>query len=97
MIVASLRFELRIPLARSLKAKRAVLRPMVEGLRRLASVSVSEVDRHDSWQRATVGVAVVTPDPRSMETIIDKIHRYVDEHMEIEVIDCTVTYQEIAE
>lgn len=97
MIVASLRFELRMGMSGSLKDKRAVLRPLVEGLRRLASLSVSEVDHHDAWQRSAVGVAIVTPDPASMEKLIERIRRYVDEHMDIEVVDCVVTYQELAE
>jgi uncharacterized protein len=94
MIAAAIRFEIRIPDVASLKAKRAVLRPIIDGLRRKVSVSVSEVGRHDSWQRSSVGVALVTPDPGSMESLIERVRRYVDEHMEIEVLDCEVTYLE---
>jgi hypothetical protein len=32
-----------------------------------------------------------------MEKLIERIRRYVDEHMDIEVVDCVVTYQELAE
>ena len=94
MIAAALRFEIRIPDSGSLKSKRAVLRPIVEGLRRKVSASVSEVDHHDTWQRSAIGVALVTPDPGSMESLIERVRRYVEEHMEIEVLDCVVTYLE---
>lgn len=94
MIAAALRFEIRIPDVRSLKGKRAVLRPIIEGLRRSVSVSVSEVDHHDAWQRSAIGVAIVAPDPAAMESLIERVRRYVDDHMEIEVLDCEVTYLE---
>ena len=70
MHAAALRIELRIPLANSLKAKRGVVRPLVEGLRRVASLSVSEIDRHDSWQLSTLGVAIVAPDAGHLERLI---------------------------
>jgi uncharacterized protein len=95
MIVAALRFELHVPDSESLKSKRAVIRPLVEGLRRLASVSVSEVDHHDTWQRCALGVALVTPDPGSMDVLIDRVRRYVDENMEVHVVDCSITFVEL--
>jgi uncharacterized protein len=94
MIVAALRFDLHVPDAESLKAKRAVIRPLIEGLRRLASVSVSEVDHQNSWQRCAVGMALVTPDPGSMDELIERVRRYVDENMELHVLDCSVTFME---
>jgi uncharacterized protein len=95
MIVAALRFELHVPDSESLKSKRAVIRPLIEGLRRLASVSVSEVDHHDTWQRCALGVALVTPDPGSMDMLIDRVRRYVDENMEVHVLDCSITFVEL--
>ncbi|MGF1665797.1 MAG: DUF503 domain-containing protein [Acidimicrobiia bacterium] len=95
MIVAALRFELHIPDSESLKSKRAVIRPLIEGLRRAASVSVSEVDHHDTWQRCALGVALVTPDPGSMDRLIERVRRYVDENMEVHVVDCSITFVEL--
>ena len=95
MIVAALRIELHVPDSESLKSKRAVIRPLIEGVRRLASVSVSEVDHHDTWQRCALGVALVTPDPASMDMLIERVRRYVDENMEVHVLDCSVTFMEL--
>lgn len=97
MIVAALRFELHIPDSESLKAKRAVVRPLVEGIRKRASVSVSEVDHHDTWQRCAIGVAMVSPDSASMETLVERVRRYVDDNMEVDVLGCSVTYLEVEE
>ena len=56
---AAVRFDLHVPESRSLKAKRAAIRPIVDGLRHRFQVSVAEVDHQDQWQRAAIGVAVV--------------------------------------
>ena len=87
MRVAALRVELRLPAAQSLKEKRAVLRPLLEGIRRIGSYSVAEVDGHDYWQRCTLGIAIATRDGRSLEMQIDKLRRYLDSRIDIEVID----------
>ena len=87
MRVAALRVELRLPAAQSLKEKRAVLRPVLEGIRKVGSYSVAEVDGHDFWQRATLGVAIAARDGRSLEMQIDKLRRYLDSRTEIEVVD----------
>jgi uncharacterized protein len=87
MRAAALRVEIHLPTPQSLKEKRAILRPVIEGMRRLASFSVAEVDHHDDWQRATIGVAVVAPDGRSLDMQISKLRRYLDSRLEIEVFD----------
>ncbi|TDI39054.1 MAG: DUF503 domain-containing protein [Acidobacteria bacterium] len=87
MRVAALRVEIHLPAPQSLKEKRAVLRPVIEGMRRLGSFSVAEVDHHDDWQRATIGVAVVAPDGRGLDMQISKLRRYLDSRLEIEVFD----------
>lgn len=94
MDVAALRIELRIPEARSLKAKRSALRPVMEGLRRLASISVAEVGHHDAWQRSTLGVALVAPDQAHLDRLIDSVRRFVDDQVEVEVIEVGMSFLE---
>ena len=61
MHVAALEMELHIPTSNSLKAKRAVVRHIVETARRRYGVAASEVDHHDVWQRAGLGFSAVAP------------------------------------
>ncbi|HSO51056.1 MAG TPA: DUF503 domain-containing protein [Acidimicrobiia bacterium] len=91
MRVAALRVELHLPNPQSLKEKRAVLRPLIEGIKRLGSYSVSEVDHHDLWQRAAIGVAVVAPDGESLAMQISKLRRYLDRQMEADVLDVLIS------
>jgi uncharacterized protein YlxP (DUF503 family) len=57
MTIGLLSLELYLPLSRSLKDKRMVLRRLKDRLRP-GNVSVAEVAHQDLWQRA--GLAVVT-------------------------------------
>ena len=59
MHAAVVRYDLHIPGSRSLKAKRAALRPVVDTLRHRFRLSVAETAHQDRWQRAEIGVAVV--------------------------------------
>ncbi|HUR23424.1 MAG TPA: DUF503 domain-containing protein [Acidimicrobiales bacterium] len=77
--------ELHIPTSRSLKEKRAVLRPIVEGLRHRFQISVAEVDYQDKWQRALIGMAVVSDSYSHAVDVIDNVERWVWSKPEIEV------------
>lgn len=91
MRAAALRVELHLPTPQSLKEKRAVLRPFIEGIRRLGSYSVAEVGHHDLWQRAAVGVAIAAPDGQSLAMQISKLRRYLETQLEVEVLDVLIS------
>jgi len=86
--VAMLEVDLHIPAARSLKSKRAVLKPLLEGLRRRFSVAVAEVDHQDRWQRAGVAVAVVSSTPSHATEVLDACERFVWAQPDLEVVGC---------
>jgi hypothetical protein len=90
MRVAALRVELHLPNPQSLKEKRAVLRPLIEGLKRLGSYSVAEVAHHDLWQRVTLGVAIAAPDGQSLAMQISKVRSYLDRQLEADVLDVLI-------
>jgi uncharacterized protein len=77
-----------------LKEKRAVLRPHLERVKKLASISVSEVDDHDLWQRSTMGIGVVAPDRSHLDSVLERLRRYLDSQNDIEMIDLSLTYLE---
>jgi hypothetical protein len=70
--VALLTLTLSIPGADSLKAKRARLRPLLEGLRNRFPVSAAEVGRMNTHDRAIVAAAVVSADARLAESVLAK-------------------------
>ncbi len=85
MHVAVARVELHIPQSRSLKEKRAVLRPIVEGLRRRFHLSVAEVAHQDKWQRSAIGLAVVAGTHAHAAEVVDAVERWIWSRPDIEV------------
>ena len=85
MYVVALALDLHLPHSRSLKDKRRVLRPVIDGLRHRHHVSVSETDHQDLWQRATIGVAVVSGSIGHAEAQLDEIERFVWSCADVEV------------
>ena len=73
MPVGLLTLEIFIPDARSLKDKRRVLRSLKDRLRGQFNVAVAELDHHDTWQRALVGVVTISPDQRHLEESLHKV------------------------
>lgn len=95
MIVGALAFELHLPDVHSLKEKRAVVRPIVDGARNRFSVSAAEIDHQDRWQRATVAMAAVSGTEGQVRAILDRVERFVWSFPEIEVLDATRQWMEV--
>lgn len=86
-MVLTSRYELRLPGARSLKDKRARLRPVVDRIRHRHHLSVAEVARQDDLGRAVVQVAVVASTASMAEQVMDGIDRLVWSADDVEVVD----------
>jgi uncharacterized protein len=87
--VAALEMELHIGACQSLKAKRAVVRHLVETARHRYGVSGSEVAHHDRWQRAGIAFSVVAPSAGRVEEMLDRVERFVWSHPEVSVVSST--------
>jgi hypothetical protein len=87
MVVGIVRIELHLPGSRSLKDKRQVVRSLKDRIRERAQASVAEVDHHDLWQRAALGVAVVAGDGGQVRERLDEIRRLVDDRYEVQRLD----------
>jgi uncharacterized protein len=83
---AATRFDLHIPQSRSLKAKRAAIRPIVDGLRHRFRISVAEVDHLDQWQRSGIAVAVVAGSDGRVRELLDAAERFVAAAPDVELL-----------
>jgi uncharacterized protein YlxP (DUF503 family) len=79
--------EIRIPASQSLKDRRQVVRSLVSVARERFHVSAAEVGGQDTWQRATLGFAVVGSEGRIVQQTVDELERYLWSRAEIEVLD----------
>lgn len=86
MHVCGLEVELHLPDSGSLKAKRAVVRHLVEVPKRRFGVAAAEVGLQDSWQRTRLGYAAVSGSPGQVELVLDRVERFVWSHPEVNVL-----------
>jgi len=91
---AAVCFYLHIPESRSLKSKRAAIRPIVDGLRHRFHVSVAEVDHQEQWQRSAIGVAAVSGTAGHLQDVLGSVERFDDCAPDVEVLDVETTYME---
>lgn len=77
-IVGLCTLEISIPVTHSLKDKRGVVKPFLAHLRKEFNVSAAEVDEHDLWQTARVGVAMVSTDPGHVHGQLENLVRWIE-------------------
>jgi len=90
MVVASLRIDLVIPGSASLKDKRHAVRSLRDRIRSRFNVSVAEVDHQDLWQRAALGIAVVSADGQVVREVLDNVRRLIEQDVRVSVLDAHI-------
>ena len=93
MYVAIVKAEFHLPHAQSLKDKRQVMNRVKDRLR-ATHAAVAEVDHADLWQRATLGMAVVTGEPQGLNEMLQSLRDIVERQPEIVVLDWIVRHHE---
>lgn len=92
MHVAVCTIELFIPAAGSLKEKRHAVKSIIERIRSHVNASVAETDLQDCWQRAVVGVAMVSGSKTMLDRQVNVIRGIVDDCADVETASFTVEY-----
>jgi uncharacterized protein YlxP (DUF503 family) len=87
MLVGTLRVDLFLPDASSLKEKRYALQSLKTKIRNRFNVSVAEVDFQDKWQRAELGAACVSSDRKVIEGMLNGVLELIEKDTRVEVTD----------
>jgi uncharacterized protein YlxP (DUF503 family) len=86
LFIGTVVFDLLLPSdSRSLKAKRAYVRPVIAALRKF-DVAVAEVGALDRHGRTEIGIAVVAADAGQVGKVLDSCERLVAGRPEIELL-----------
>jgi len=64
------KLKIHIPGSRSLKDKRSVIKSLVARLQKQFNLSIAEVDDHELWQMATIGMACVSNHNNRVDEVI---------------------------
>ena len=86
MWIGWVEFDVLLGDVRSLKQKRAVLRPLVAELKRATEASVAEVGAQDLHRRASIGVAVTAAGADRVTEVLDRAERLVAAHPEFTLL-----------
>lgn len=89
MVIGVLQFELDIPGAMSLKDKRRVVKSIKDSCHRHHMVSVAELGAVDVWNRAVLGVSVVSNSGMIAGRTLDRVMDRVRSMHDCEVVDST--------
>lgn len=92
MIVGVCTIELRLPETRSLKGKRQILKSITTRVKNNFNVAIAEVDYQDKWQRALLGVAVVSTAHDHANGILSKVINFVESMCLAEILDCHIEF-----
>jgi hypothetical protein len=92
-----LSMDLHIPASGSLKAKRTVVKHVVETAKSRYGVAAAEVGHQQQWQRSELGFAAVAGAPGHVDEVLDSVERFVWSNPELEVLDGHRTWLETAE
>ena len=88
MNVGICKVRLRLPDSLSLKDKRGVVKSISARVKNKFNVSVAEVDDHDLWQLATLGICCISNDKRYTNEVLSRVVNFIsDGRFEIEILD----------
>ncbi|RKZ23014.1 DUF503 domain-containing protein [bacterium] len=87
MIVGVGEIDIHIPGIRSLKEKRRIINEIKNRIKNRFNVSISEVDYHDLWQRALLGIAAVATDGKGVDVVMRSVLSEIERDMRIQVLD----------
>ena len=79
MIIAVCEITLHLPECHSLKEKRQVIKSLMTRIRNQFEVAIAEVDEHDRWQIAKLGVSCVSNNGQHANGVLDHVQRYIEE------------------
>ena len=88
MNIGVCKISLRFPENQSLKGKRQILKSITTRVGNQFNVSVAEVDDHDSWQLATVGVCCVSNSKPHTNEVLSKVVDFIaGSRFDVEILD----------
>jgi len=87
MTIGFLSVRLHMPDSNSLKAKRRILKSLIERSRNRFNISISEIDEHDKWQVAVLGVSAVSNSSRYVDEVLSKVLNFIETVDGADIID----------
>ena len=80
--------RIHIPGSQSLKDKRSIVKSMTSRLQKHFNISIAEVDDHDLWQMATIGIACVSNHNHRVDEVLNQVINTINrDYPTIEIVE----------
>lgn len=87
MPVKSIIINLYLPLSKSLKNKRSIIKSIIQKAHNKFNVSISEIDNYDKWKNATIGISIIANEMPYIEKQLSEIINFIEsDYIDIEII-----------
>lgn len=91
MVIVAAIIDLHLPGVASLKEKRSILKSLIARLHKEFNIAVAEVDLHDVWQSAALGVAIVSTAAGHGESKLEAVLHWIERNRpDVEIEDHTL-------
>jgi len=90
MVIGVCQLELFLHENFSLKGKRQVLQSIVQRARKRFNISISEVQDHDLWQKAVLGICAVGNDRQRVNSVLDQVINFIEKTQLTDVADSQI-------
>jgi hypothetical protein len=88
MNVGLCRVQLHLPENQSLKDKRQVMKSLITRIHNRFNVSVAEIDEHDRWQMACLGISCVSTSSQHAHQVLSNVVGFIRrERLDAELVD----------
>lgn len=86
MVIGYLKVEIMIPEARSLKEKRMIIKSIKDQARARFNISIAQLDSHNRWQHAIIGIAAIGNDCSSLNKMMSNFLKWLEMQKSIYII-----------
>lgn len=92
MTIGFCRIDLYLPECASLKQKRGVLKGVIARTRNKFNVAVAELDDHDRWQRARLGVVTLANESRYANRVLSQVVNAIEREDHLILMDYSLEF-----
>ncbi|MCA9985768.1 MAG: DUF503 domain-containing protein [Anaerolineales bacterium] len=78
MAIVACNIHLQLTYVHSLKEKRRILKSIISRIGREFNVAIAEVDHHDIWQSATLGLVTVANDAAYAHGLLERVVAWIE-------------------
>ena len=78
MIIATCVLKLQLEGVHSLKEKRSIIKSIMARLRQSFNVATAEIEHHDVWQTAVIGLTTIGNDRAYLHGLLEKAVSWVE-------------------